>query len=270
MDGPRGESPMTAAERDEYSNLILLCPTDHTVIDKAPDDYTVESLHKMKEDHEAWVQASLKPKVDTAGIRWAEIVDQLRGKLSLNTWAEDVSPFFDGGTIKLAVATEQRLRECALWIATRPWPKGQDRLKVTVINLGFFLNELLSVFDERAELHSGGKRRVYPAFYRIPVWDTDLYNSLLTEYKGRRAYLSELVFEITRYINLFGDLVREGVDPLFRQEEGHVTVLAEGQVLQYNVWIPQFGEEDLDNVLRVQSLADFENSRGSRSPRFQW
>lgn len=41
-------------ERDQYENLILLCPTHHTLIDKPENEvtYTVEILLQMKTDHE--------------------------------------------------------------------------------------------------------------------------------------------------------------------------------------------------------------------------
>lgn len=52
-DGPRGESDLTPQQRDEYSNLILLCPTCHRVIDKKPIvEWTIERLKKMKSEHE--------------------------------------------------------------------------------------------------------------------------------------------------------------------------------------------------------------------------
>ena len=270
-DGPRGESTLTTAERDEYDNLILLCSYDHTRIDKAPDEYTVEFLLETKADHESWVRDTLGSKVDTNEVRWGQIVDQLVARLGLDTWASDVSPFFSGSPINLAVTTEERLRECALWIATRPWPQGRDSLKAAIVNLGLFLNELLNTFNEYAELQTGGNRRIYPAFYRIPRWDTELYNSLLAKYKGRRVYLSDLTLETTRYINLFGDLVREDLDPFFRQEEGHLTVIAEGQMpLEYGAHIPQFAQQDVESALGVQALAAFEEARASRTPRFQW
>lgn len=269
-DGPRGESPLTAAQRDDYSNLILLCPTDHTLIDKAPMDYSVEYLLKIKAEHEAWVRESLGPKVDQAEIRWAQIVDQLSDKLSLDTWALDVHAFFDGGPITLAVTTEERLRDCALWIAKRPWPAGKDKLKAAIRNLGIFLNELLSEFNEYAELRDGAERRRYPAFYKIPVWDKELYDSLSAEYKSNRTYLSDLTLEITRYINLFGDLVREDLDPSFRHDEGLTEVLVEGQVLDYGAYVPQFAQEDLEGALGTQALVAFKDSRASRTPRFHW
>lgn len=58
-DGPRGASVLALVERDSYHNLILLCPTDHTLIDSCPEDYPPERLHQLKEEHEAWVHLSL-------------------------------------------------------------------------------------------------------------------------------------------------------------------------------------------------------------------
>jgi len=48
-------------ERDSYENLILLCPTHHTIIDKVENeaDYTVEYLHEMKVEHETYISNRL-------------------------------------------------------------------------------------------------------------------------------------------------------------------------------------------------------------------
>lgn len=53
--GPRGRE---AGGSNAYENLVLLCPTCHTKIDKAPDGtYPVELLLEWKEQHEAWVDS---------------------------------------------------------------------------------------------------------------------------------------------------------------------------------------------------------------------
>ncbi|MCB9551939.1 MAG: hypothetical protein H6705_08655 [Myxococcales bacterium] len=49
---------MAAADRDEADNLILLCPTHHTLIDKVPEQYPAELLRRWKAEHEAWVEVS--------------------------------------------------------------------------------------------------------------------------------------------------------------------------------------------------------------------
>lgn len=56
---PRGESILSQEERDSYHNLILLCPTCHTLIDKNEEDFPPERLYIMKSEHELWVQKSL-------------------------------------------------------------------------------------------------------------------------------------------------------------------------------------------------------------------
>jgi hypothetical protein len=51
--GPRYDPTMTDAQRNAYENLILLCPTHHTVIDRLePDAYTVQELQRMKANAE--------------------------------------------------------------------------------------------------------------------------------------------------------------------------------------------------------------------------
>ena len=59
--GPRGASSLTPAERDRYENLVLLCPTHHALVDAQAETYPVAWLHRVKREHEAWVEARLEP-----------------------------------------------------------------------------------------------------------------------------------------------------------------------------------------------------------------
>jgi hypothetical protein len=59
-DGPRGEDVLPLDKRDEYQNLILLCPTHHTIIDNNPTEWTVERLKQIKQEHEKWVSIQLE------------------------------------------------------------------------------------------------------------------------------------------------------------------------------------------------------------------
>ncbi len=58
-DGPRGDSSLKETDRDKYNNLILLCPTHHTEIDKNYKDWPVEKLTVTKSKHETWVAEQL-------------------------------------------------------------------------------------------------------------------------------------------------------------------------------------------------------------------
>jgi len=51
-DGPRGKSLLRPAYINDVSNLMLLCPQCHKLIDDHPDQYPVSVLQKYKESHE--------------------------------------------------------------------------------------------------------------------------------------------------------------------------------------------------------------------------
>ncbi len=46
--GPRANPALSAAQRDHYSNLIVLCAHHHTLVDKRPSSYGVEELRGWK------------------------------------------------------------------------------------------------------------------------------------------------------------------------------------------------------------------------------
>lgn len=77
--GPRGQE---GGGSNAYENLVLLCPTCHTKIDKSPDGtYAVEMLLLWKEQHEAWVDSwSESKKMDTT----AELMKFIVGLLDEN------------------------------------------------------------------------------------------------------------------------------------------------------------------------------------------
>lgn len=58
--GPRGNSDMPIDKRDDYSNLILLCPTHHKMIDTFPEEWTIEKLLQLRQEHEQWVSSQLE------------------------------------------------------------------------------------------------------------------------------------------------------------------------------------------------------------------
>ena len=54
-DGPRGKAGITNEELNSPENLILLCPTHHTVVDNQYETYPAEMLKQWKQDHESKV-----------------------------------------------------------------------------------------------------------------------------------------------------------------------------------------------------------------------
>ena len=54
--GPRTNAEMTASERANYDNLILLCANCHTMIDKEPQTFTDTLITQWKRDHKLKLQ----------------------------------------------------------------------------------------------------------------------------------------------------------------------------------------------------------------------
>lgn len=51
-DGPRADSEATEDQLTHIDNLLLLCPNCHTVVDRAPETFTLEVIQKWKTTHE--------------------------------------------------------------------------------------------------------------------------------------------------------------------------------------------------------------------------
>jgi hypothetical protein len=50
--GPRGDADISESEINSDSNLILLCPTHHAIVDNDTETYTIKKLTEMKQLHE--------------------------------------------------------------------------------------------------------------------------------------------------------------------------------------------------------------------------
>lgn len=58
-------------QKNDVSNLILLCPSCHKEIDKLPEDYPATLLIQMKQDHEDWANERLS--YEMSNISYAEL-----------------------------------------------------------------------------------------------------------------------------------------------------------------------------------------------------
>lgn len=58
--GPRGDKALEVNQRDEYANLLVLCPGCHSEIDKASKQFPADLLLTWKSDHEANIASCFK------------------------------------------------------------------------------------------------------------------------------------------------------------------------------------------------------------------
>jgi len=121
----RGKSDLSESERNSYSNLILLCPNHHTLIDKHVDGYTVERLHYIKDSHELWVRESLGPSDDPSKLIYASLIDLAVEACQLERWNQWASQAFSPRSF-WEVEAPDRLHDfragilAAVWLGTLP------------------------------------------------------------------------------------------------------------------------------------------------------
>lgn len=71
--GPRADVSLVTKQRNEYENLILLCKNCHARLDGQKNENTIERIRQLKENHEAWVRASL-PERGRSRMGWKAVV----------------------------------------------------------------------------------------------------------------------------------------------------------------------------------------------------
>jgi hypothetical protein len=99
--GPRANTARSIDERDQYDNLILLCQNCHARIDGQPNSYTVEQLRSLRNEHEAWVRASL-PERGRSKRGWVTLLLQGAHPIDTDTLDAALSPdFMQGAPVQL-------------------------------------------------------------------------------------------------------------------------------------------------------------------------
>ena len=95
--GPRGVHHLTKKLINTYTNTILLCPDHHRLIDLYPDEYPPELLMDFKDQHEIWVQETLRDR--TEGIGWKVIIQEDNIKTDKESIIKALNPDFPQGKI---------------------------------------------------------------------------------------------------------------------------------------------------------------------------
>jgi hypothetical protein len=60
---------MPIKEVDAYTNLLLLCPSDHKTVDEQVVYYTEQRLQNLKFEHEKWVKDKISPTTPATRVR---------------------------------------------------------------------------------------------------------------------------------------------------------------------------------------------------------
>jgi hypothetical protein len=93
-DGPRGRSGKRPQKIDSVSNLMLLCPACHKLIDDDPATYTKRTLQEYKERHESHVRhmTGLSPELKTSVLVFTATIGEQASSIPFDQILEATSP----------------------------------------------------------------------------------------------------------------------------------------------------------------------------------
>lgn len=138
--GPRGSETIDPAKRNSYENLILLCPTHHRMIDKAPNDYTVEQILGWKRSHERRIEERCEgERLPSKSMVCEEIVTLLdenystfitfgpESKVALRNPLSETSKIWEIQKVSIVVPNNQRI--VAIFEANSNFFEREERAK---------------------------------------------------------------------------------------------------------------------------------------------
>lgn len=218
-DGARGDSPLTAEQRDDYDNLVLLCPTHHKIVDTDVEAFPVERLHQIKDDHELWVRTTLGSHGQATIERYASILDAWSETVRLDRWEDITDGLANAKGPGLPAWAHEALVSTDAFLRFVVWPRQLPELERALQNFGLGAHDFLAAFEAggpHAE-HDGKWIRMQSP--RHPYSEQEWQR-----FAQRRDLVTDLALEMTRAANHACAVAREAVDPQFLVGLGHLGV----------------------------------------------
>lgn len=148
-DGPRANADLLEEDRGLFENLILLCPTCHTIIDKAPEEYPDAAIRDWKESHERRI-------ADLFGVR--TYPDRASTRAAVESLLDENGAIFKELSPDLDYRFNPEAEEADAWrhaMLARILPNNRRLLMVVDANRALLTEEERKVV-EQFRIHVGG------------------------------------------------------------------------------------------------------------------
>ena len=266
--GPRSDPSIPLAQKNSYSNLILMCRNHHKIIDDPENGerhYSVERLHQIKRNHETWVRDQLGMDFDKQRDEeyYVQIVDGWESKCHIENWLAWSSSILSHGQPAMQRTVSADFDDARRWIMNRIWPKRYPSLEEAFENFRRVLEDFHNTFlDESEEF---GERLMTRKFYKTPDWDEERYHKLLRRYEYHVGMVNDLMLELTRAANLVCDEVRKYLMPWYRRDEGRLMVQSGPSLdFKFSEWVPQYRPDETTESFPYPGLEAFQDVRSTR------
>lgn len=152
--GPRYDAQYPREKLDTYGNLVLLCPTHHSIVDKdGGAAWPTEAVEKFKSTHEQAVDAATSAADLTARDLQELLAAQIaiwETKAQLATWRVATS-HLNNVYPQLRQDEADGLFELGAWLLERRWPDGYPRIVYAFEHFRHVLTCLLELIGRSFE-----------------------------------------------------------------------------------------------------------------------
>ncbi|MFD2600873.1 HNH endonuclease [Flavobacterium suzhouense] len=222
---PRGLSSMPEENRNNYSNLILLCSHHHTEIDKNIKDWPVEILHQIKDEHELWVEETLsQKKITPSELVYSNIIDNINIKLQLDLYNWFISNAVRNIVYTNFIETSDYFEERLIAI---DWPNTDVNLETSII-------DLMKSFTEYITHYLKYSTPIEPdfKFYREDTTYKKIFPNpdYHTISDRNQLWIRKNFFLLQKFVynlNLFTKEVRKEFNPFFHLKRGKFLIIDE-------------------------------------------
>jgi hypothetical protein len=229
--------------------LLLLCPTHHSIVDKNNGaQYSVTSLEKIKQAHEAHVTRSLGPDGARRRMmeeRMAALLLLWEQKVDLNEW-HVTSGQLNMPVPVLSDVRYKLLNDAAIWLFSKKWPRDFPRTVGAFRNLDAAFGDLVSHIGRCMEPRDERIWEFDRAYKSLRRWDPSEYERLFRVTQQRRFIMYGLVIETTKALNHLIDCVISEVDPFYRFETGAVLMRAGDGLIQADLLRVEYTEDEVE------------------------
>lgn len=218
--GPRHDPMYPVTLLDTYENLVLLCPSHHSAIDK---DYgvgwPVGVVVKMKTDHEQRIDQALSSSDRRRQQLELAVATQLtvwEKKLGIDDSNEWQNLTFGLNLPVPAITCERlaRLHSLSEWLLARTWPSELRRLRAAFDRHFSIIQMLVWYLCEVTDSNGELIRRMARPYKRLDRWDPPEYERLLRQTNIQIAIVWYLALELARSTNLVITAARLDLDPM--------------------------------------------------------
>lgn len=221
-DAARSKSVLPLEQRNSYHNLILLCPNDHTEIDKNEVDWSIERLFTIKSEHELWVQERLGEtdrRNEASDLAIAKAIDVIVTGFDLENWNSWAS-FAASTDPRWKVDFDRNIYECAAKVVATVWPSEFGELRAACTHFAISTDKAWAAFAPNLDRHENWY--IAYKFYKADGFNPN-YNKDVERYEKWQSRCMDSMLEATKAANWFADVVRRDVNPMFFVATGRFT-----------------------------------------------